>query len=149
MSRELAVGLTQYFQTLLVNEGHAKGNVEWDESAKTSDLIFQVDGRGYLLIADADDVNFVRLVFPNFWPLDGDDAFATALQVISLVNGRCKGAKVHINGANNNIVATAEFLISAKNPQLDSALFVRYLRMLNTASDEVVRIMREVESPSA
>lgn len=149
MSRDLAEGLTQYFQTLLANEGYQKGNVEWDESAKTSDLIFKVEGRSYLLIADADDVDFVRLVFPNFWPLESDEEFAAALQAISLVNGRCKGAKVHANGKNDNIVATAEFLVSAKNPQIDSALFIRYIRMLNTASDEFARLMREFANPGS
>jgi hypothetical protein len=143
MSRNIAEALTQYFQSLLHDEGFNQGKVQWDDSAQTSDLIFKVEGRNYLLMTDADDVNFIRLVFPNFWPLESDEEFAAALQAISMVNSRCKGVKIHANGANDNIVATAEFLISAENPQLESALFIRYIRMLNSAADEFARVMRE------
>lgn len=147
MSRSIAEGLTQYFQSLLHDEGFNQGKVQWDESAQTSDLVFKVEGRNYLLIADADDVNFVRLVFPNFWPLESDEEFAAALQALSMVNSRCKGVKAHANGANNNIVAAVEFLISADNPKLESALFLRYIRMLNSAADEFARMMREFSNP--
>jgi len=149
MSRNIAEGLTQYFQTLLHEEGFHQGKVQWDDSAQTSDLIFKVEGRNYLLMTDADDVNFVRLVFPNFWPLESDEEFAAALQAISMVNSRCKGVKVHANGANDNIVATAEFLISAQDPKLESALFIRYIRMLNSAADEFARMMREFSTPQS
>lgn len=143
MSRNIAEGLTQYFQTLLDGEGFNRGQVQWDDSAQTSDLIFKVEGRNYILIADADDTDFVRLVFPNFWPLESDEEFAAALQAISIVNGRCKGAKIHANSGNDNIIVTAEFLISSTEPKLASALFVRYIRMINNAADEFAKIMRE------
>lgn len=143
MSRTTAEGLTQYFQSLLDSEGFNRGQVSWDEEASTSDLIFKVEGRGYALIADADDSDFVRLMFPNFWSLDTDEEFAAALQAISIVNGRCKGAKVHATSKNDNIIATIEFLIDSENPQLKSGLFLRYIRMLNNAAEEFARVMRE------
>ena len=143
MSRTTAEGLTQYFQSLLDSEGFNRGQVSWDEDASTSDLIFKVEGRGYALIADADDTDFVRLMFPNFWSLDSDEEFAAALQAISIVNGRCKGAKVHATSKNDNIIATIEFLIDSENPQLKSGLFLRYIRMLNNAAEEFARVMRE------
>ena len=143
MSRTTAEGLTQYFQSLLDSEGFNRGQVSWDEEASTSDLIFKVEGRGYALIGDADDSDFVRLMFPNFWSLDTDEEFAAALQAISIVNGRCKGAKVHATSKNDNIIATIEFLIDSENPQLKSGLFLRYIRMLNNAAEEFARVMRE------
>lgn len=143
MSRTTAEGLTQYFQSLLDSEGFNRGQVSWDEDASTSDLIFKVEGRGYALIADADDTDFVRLMFPNFWSLDSDEEFAAALQAISIVNGRCKGAKVHATSKNDNVIATIEFLIDSENPQLKSGLFLRYIRMLNNAAEEFARVMRE------
>ena len=143
MSRSTADGLTQYFQSLLDSEGYNRGQVSWDEEASTSDLIFKVEGRGYALIADADDSDFVRLMFPNFWSLDTDEEFAAALQAISMVNGRCKGAKVHATSKNDNVIATIEFLIDSENPQLKSGLFLRYIRMLNNAAEEFARVMRE------
>ena len=143
MSRSTAEGLTQYFQSLLDSEGFNRGQVSWDEEASTSDLIFKVEGRGYALIADADDSDFVRLMFPNFWSLDTDEEFAAALQAISMVNGRCKGAKVHATSKNDNVIATIEFLIDSENPQLKSGLFLRYIRMLNNAAEEFARVMRE------
>ncbi len=143
MSRTTAEGLTQYFQSLLDSEGFNRGQVSWDEDASTSDLIFKVEGRGYALIADADDTDFVRLMFPNFWSLDSDEEFAAALQAISIVNGRCKGAKVHATSNNDNIIATVEFLIDSQNPQMKSGLFLRYIRMLNNAAEEFARVMRE------
>lgn len=143
MSRTTAEGLTQYFQSLLDSEGFNRGQVSWDEDASTSDLIFKVEGRGYALIADADDTDFVRLMFPNFWSLDSDEEFAAALQAISIVNGRCKGAKVHATSNNDNIIATVEFLIDSGNPQMKSGLFLRYIRMLNNAAEEFARVMRE------
>lgn len=148
MSRTIAEGLTQYFQSLLDSEGFARGQIQWDDSAQTSDLIFKVEGRNYILIADADDTDFVRLVFPNFWPLETDEEFAAALQAVSLVNARCKGAKIHANSSNNNIIVTTEFLISSNDPQLSSSLFVRYIRMINNAADEFARIMREFMNPA-
>ncbi|CAB3844754.1 MULTISPECIES: hypothetical protein [Achromobacter] len=143
MSRESAERMTRYFQSLLESEGFNRGQIDWDEQSNTSDLIFKVEGRNYILISDADDEDFARLVFPNFWPLDSDEEFAAALQAISLVNGRCKGVKVYASSKNDNIVATVEFLISASNPQLNAALFIRYIRMLNSGAEEFARIMRE------
>lgn len=143
MSRQLAEGLTHYFQSLLDAEGFNRGQIQWDESVQTSDLVFKVEGRNYLLIADADDTDFVRLVFPNFWPLKSDEEFAAALQAMALVNARCKGAKLHTSSNNENVVATAEFLIPASEPRMPSGLFVRYIRMLNTAAMEFARVMGE------
>lgn len=143
MSRNVAEALTQHFQSMLDKEGYNRGQISWDADANTSDLVFKVEGRGYILIADADDNDFVRLMFPNFWPIVSDEEFAAALQAISLVNARCKGAKIHASSKNDNIIATVEFLIDAQNPQLKSSLFLRYIRMLNKAADEFARFMRE------
>lgn len=143
MSRQSAEGLTRYFQSLLESEGFSRGQIDWDDQSQTSDLIFKVEGRNFMLIADADDEDFVRLVFPNFWPLDSDEEFAAALQALSLVNGRSKGVKVYASSNNDNVIATVEFLISAANPQLTAGLFLRYIRMLNSGAEEFARIMRE------
>ncbi|MDH1428297.1 hypothetical protein N5J23_18055 [Comamonas aquatica] len=143
MSRNVAEALTQHFQSMLDKEGYNRGQISWDADGNTSDLVFKVEGRGYILIADADDNDFVRLMFPNFWPIVSDEEFAAALQAISLVNARCKGAKIHASSKNDNIIATVEFLIDAQNPQLKSSLFLRYIRMLNNAADEFARFMRE------
>ena len=143
MSRNVAEALTQHFQSMLDKEGYNRGQISWDADANSSDLVFKVEGRGYILIADADDNDFVRLMFPNFWPIESDEEFAAALQAISLVNARCKGAKIHASSKNDNIIATVEFLIDAQNPQLKSSLFLRYIRMLNNAADEFSRFMRE------
>ncbi|OZI70865.1 hypothetical protein [Bordetella genomosp. 12] len=146
MSRESVEKLTSYFQSLLDSEGFNRGQIQWDDQAQTSDLVFKVDGRSYILIADADDEDFVRLVFPNFWPLDDDEEFAAALQAISMVNGRCKGVKIYASGDNANVMGAVEFLISASQPQLDAKLFVRYIRMLNNGAEEFARIMREFKA---
>lgn len=146
MSRASAESLTQYFQSLLDGEGFNRGQVHWDEQAQTSDLVFKLEGGGYILIADADDDDFVRLMFPNFWPLDSDEEFAAALQAISIVNARCKGVKVYTTSNNDNIVATVEFLIDAGKPQLSGALFLRYIRMLKNGADEFARVMRDFAS---
>ena len=143
MSRNVAEALTQHFQSMLDKEGYNRGQISWDADANSSALVFKVEGRGYILIADADDNDFVRLMFPNFWPIESDEEFAAALQAISLVNARCKGAKIHASSKNDNIIATVEFLIDAQNPQLKSSLFLRYIRMLNNAADEFARFMRE------
>lgn len=143
MSREIAESLTEYFQNLLDSEGFNKGKISWDDSASTSDLIFKFEGRSYLLVADADDPDFVRVLFPNFWSLDSDNEFAAALQAISIVNGRCKGVKVYANSKNDNIIATVEFLIDSANPQIKSGMFIRYIRMLNNAAEEFAKVMRE------
>ena len=50
---------------------------------------------------------------------------------------------MYASSKNDNIVATVEFLISASNPQLSAALFIRYIRMLNSGAEEFARIMRE------
>ncbi len=143
MSRNVAEALTQHFQSMLDKEGYNRGQISWDADANSSDLVFKVEGGGYILIADADDNDFVRLMFPNFWPIESDEEFAAALQAISLVNARCKGAKIYASSKNDNIIATVEFLIDAQNPQLKSSLFLRYIRMLNNAADEFSRFMRE------
>lgn len=142
MSREVAEGLTHFFQSLLDEEGINRGQVQWDDQAQTSDLIFKFEGRNYILIADADDVDFVRLLFPNFWPIENDTELAGALQAISFVNSHCKGVKVHATPDNANMAATIEFLLTAQQPQLTSGLFLRYLRMLNNGAEEFARVMR-------
>ena len=143
MSRELAEGLSRYFQSLLGEEGFNRGEIRWDDDSKTSDLVFKYEGGNYLLVADADDEAFVRVIFPNFWPLESDAECAAALQAISIVNSRCKAAKVYTTNDNSNVVAAVEFLISPDQPNLSAKLFIRYLGMLKNGADEFVKIMRE------
>ena len=143
MSRQIAERVSSYFQGLLDKEGYNRGEIRWDDNAQTSDLIFKVEGRSYLLIADADDTDFVRLVFPNFWPLESDEEFAAALQAISIVNARCKGAKIHATSKNDNMAVSVEFLVDPDNLHTTAKHFLRYVGMLNHAAQTFAETMRE------
>ncbi len=146
MSRDVALALTKYFQDLLSEEGYHRGDARWEEDSRTSHLVFKYSGGTMVLTADADDTSFVRLIYPNFWPLESDNEYANALQAISIINARCKGVKVYATTNNENMMASVEFLISPDEPSLPASLFLRYVGMVQHGANEFAKVMRDFEA---
>ena len=134
MSRQVAERVTSYFQGLFDKEGYNRGEIRWDEKAQISYLTFKAADRNYVLIAEADDTDFVRLVFSNFWSLKSAEEVAAALQAVSIVNGRCKGAKIHATRKNDNMAVSVAFLVDSDNPQTTGKHFLRYIGMHESCS---------------
>lgn len=92
------------FVEYLKSEGF---NTEIDESG---DVVFRSEGRAYYIIIDPDDNIFFRLVYPNFWPFEGESQRLRVLEACSIANAHTKVAKIFPTA--NNVWAAVEMFVS-------------------------------------
>lgn len=70
------------------------------------DIVFQFEGRTFLVIFEEDDDQFFRLIFPNFWRIDSEDERRKAQDVALKATIQTKVAKVYV--IRNHVWATIE-----------------------------------------
>ena len=140
-TQEQGKEISQKFKTgfveFLSDEGFKVIHDEWDGESATWDVYFKQEGKTLMAVFDADDPYFIRLILPNFYSLDDPKEQASALLHTQEANRKCKGAKVYMNSAKNDVVATCEFLATDGTINYD-----RYLSMLNNVSRAFVSLMR-------
>ncbi len=102
------------------------------------DVRFKYEGKTYLVIVDADDPQFFRLILPNFWGV-GDGGRARVLEMAVAASTKVKVAKIIV--VRDNVWATLELFL----PQAEDfrAVFPRSLSALNTGVRTFVKLMRE------
>lgn len=128
------------FQQLLQDEGYGAKAPVWDEDTKTWDLWVKYESMHVLLLLDADDPEFVRIIVPNFWEVT-PDALGAALIAADVTNKKCKVSKVMLNMKRSNTMAVAEFL--EEGEQVSARALIRYMDMLSTATRHFALSMRE------
>lgn len=127
------------YQSLLREEGFAAKDPEWDAAARTWDITVKYEGATLLFVLDVDDPEFVRLMLPNFWDIEPEHLGA-ALIAADMTNKKCKVAKVFLNPARCDTIATAEFLESGPT---DGTTLARYLRTVLNAAKVFANQLRE------
>lgn len=122
----------QIVQDFLRNEGYAP-QIDSD-----GDVVFKYEGRTYIVILDEGDTEFFRLVFPNFWPIEGLDERARVQQAALNATAGTKVAKVFL--VRDNVWATTEMFVT--NPEDALAVFKRIMSALQTAVQTFANEMR-------
>lgn len=128
------------YQGMLQNEGYGAKTPVWDEKANTLDITVKYDGVQVLIVLDFDDPDFVRIMLPNFFDIPPEQ-LGTALLSMDQANKKCKAAKVYLNSARNDTMASVEFL--DRGPAMDGKVLTRYVRMVLNAAKVYVDSFRE------
>ena len=102
-------------------------------------MLFRCEGRSYYLMVDDDDPHYFRLLFPNFWSIDGVAERQRALLAASEVTAEIKVAKVYILG--DDTQATAEMFLA--DPHDLRKVFDRALSALQGAVRRYCEIMQD------
>jgi hypothetical protein len=116
--------VVELHRRFLAEEGYVP-RVEDEE-----DILFKFEGGVYFIRVMADDLEYFRLVYPNFWPLRSDEEAARAAAIALSVSADFKVAKVFTTG--DDVSASVEMFCSP--PQVAHAVFARCLRALQAAS---------------
>lgn len=119
------------YQAMLQEAGYAVRNPEWEQETRCWDMRIRFEGASCVLLLDADDPRYVRIVLPNFLDL-ASEQIGAGLIAADLANKTCKGAKVYLNRARNDVIAAVEMLEPAAG--IDCELLMRNLQMLLNAA---------------
>lgn len=102
-------------------------------------LLFESRGRCYYLFVDDADPHYIRLLYPNFWSLDGAADRQRALLAAAEVTAGIKVAKVYVLGEDTQ--AAAELFLA--DPAQLGQVFARALRALQGAVWRFTELMQE------
>ena len=103
------------------------------------DVLFKCEGRCYYLMVDDDDPIYFRLLFPNFWSIDGPLEHQRALLSAAEVTAEIKVAKIYVLG--DDTQAAAEMFLAA--PDDLPRVFDRALRALQGAVRRFCELMQD------
>jgi hypothetical protein len=103
------------------------------------DVMFKCEGREYWLMVDDDDPDYFRLLFPNFWSIDGATEHQRALLAAAEVTAEIKVAKVYVLG--DDTQAAAEMFLS--DPADLRRVFDRALQALRGAVRRFCELMQD------
>ena len=109
------------------------------ETDKDGDVVFKVEGKTYLIIVDEDDLNYFRLVFPNFWEIESDEEHQKVLAAVDQASSKTKVAKVYTT-PQNNVWASVEIFLP--KPESFAPIFERSLNALQACVASFVEQMR-------
>lgn len=116
----------------LAEEGYVP-RVESDE-----DILFKFEGGLYFIRVLDDDLEYFRLVYPNFWPIDSAEEATRAAAIALSVSTDFKVAKVFPSGEN----VSASIELFCWPPNAVHAVFGRCLRALKAASESFCEQMQ-------
>lgn len=141
MSEVTVSDVSERYKRMLEEEGFKIPS----DGFKTDDdgdvqMVVKVEGMTYVMIFEKDDPKFIRIILPNFYTIESDDQLK-AFVAVNHVAKTCKGAKVHLTSANDDMMAIAEFLDNGTS--LDQAIVTRYFSMVRNAAKEFAAKMEE------
>ncbi|MDR1931006.1 MAG: hypothetical protein LBQ44_10320 [Treponema sp.] len=113
------------------------------EIDKDGDVSFKFEGKYYYIEIYEDDLEFFRVVFPNFWEIESGEERAQVAQAASWANRRTKAAKVYMTDKNTTIAV--ELFIP--KPEDFTAVFSRSLQVISTALGHFRDGMAEQKQP--
>ncbi len=79
----------ELYRNFLAEEGYA-ARIDDD-----GDVVFKCEGMTFFISADEDDEEFFRLICPNFWGIDSEEARDRVVHAAAAVNSSIKVAKVY------------------------------------------------------
>ena len=104
-------------------------------------ISFKREGLLYLLIADAKDEQFFRLMFPNFWKIESEEERQRALAACNEANEMTKVAKLFIH--DDNMCTSVEMFFA--NPEDFKGVFGRSMSALENGTRNFVQAMNGVK----
>ncbi|MBN2199503.1 MAG: hypothetical protein JW747_06585 [Candidatus Aminicenantes bacterium] len=125
--------LQKMYMDYLTEEGYKP---EIDEDG---DVRFKREGRNYFIQVDDKDLEFFRLVFPNFWPIESEEERTQVLAAADVSNAKSKVAKVYT--VRDNIWASIEIFVA--KPEHFKDVFKRSISALENGVANFVNKMRE------
>jgi len=121
------------FARFLKKEGYSP---EVDDDG---DVVFKYEGGNYFVQFDEDDPEFIRVLYPSFWPLENDEERAKARQIAHDATTQTKVAKVY--AIDDNMWAAIEAF--CPSPESFFPVFRRSLGALQTCVRQFCDGMRE------
>jgi hypothetical protein len=100
---------------------------------------FKEEGRIYCILVDAQDPQFFRIIFPNFWEIRGQEQRMKVLAAADAATGKTKVAKVFT--VDNDVWASIEIFLPS--PEQFRSIFPRSMGALKAAVGHFVAKMRE------
>jgi hypothetical protein len=136
-ARPIPMGVDEecrYFADFLHEEG-------FRPELRTRDhlVFFKYEGKSYGIELDEQDEQFFRIVFPNFWPIDGEEERWRVLLAADYTNAKLKVAKVFT--VEDNVFATIEMFLA--DPAHFKPVFARTLGALKNAAETFAKKMYE------
>lgn len=124
----------RYFADFLHREG-------FRPEVRTRDhlVFFKYEGKSYAIELDEQDEEFFRIVFPNFWPIEGEEERRRVLLAADHANAKLKVAKVFT--VEDNVFATIEMFLA--DPAHFKPVFARALGALKNAAEIFAKKMYE------
>ena len=108
------------------------------------DITLEKDGRSFLLVIDENDQELFRLVFPNFWRIEGNTERARALHAAHAATAETKVAKVLV--VDDNVWAGVEQFVP--DLAIAEAIFDRAMVSIMSGAERFVTLMRsDVQAP--
>ncbi len=125
----------ELYASFLRSEGYSP------ELDKHGNVRFKAEGGTYLIFANETDAEYFYLIFPNFWPINGDRERVHAYQAACHATASAKVAKVYPLG--DNVSVSIELLFS--EPEQFRPVFQRAMTMVKSAVTLFAEKMRELE----
>lgn len=129
--REIAEGYAEFLES----EGY-RPQIDGD-----CDVVFKCEGRTYYISPDERDPSYFRLVFPNFWSIDGEDERIKVALAASRINARIKVVKLYLTRDDT----TAAVEVFCDTPDAYKAIFSRSLGALQAAEHQFRSVMDDLE----
>lgn len=125
--------LQSLYMEFLTEEGY-KPEIDSD-----GDVQFKHEGRNYFIQVDENDLEFFRLVFPNFWEIESEEERVQVLAAADVSNAKSKVSKVFT--VRDNTWASIEIFVS--KPELFKGVFKRSMSALQNGVANFVNKMKE------
>jgi hypothetical protein len=95
------------------------------------DIVFKREGRTYFILLSENDLEFIRVVFAGFWPIEDQDERARALAAAHHATAQTKVAKVFL--VEDNVWSAVELFCSP--PESGKNVIERSLRAVGGAAE--------------
>lgn len=102
------------------------------------DIVFKREGLSYLIIVQASDPSFFRVVLPNIWEIENAQERSAVLEAANASNASTKVSKIYI--VKNRVWASIEQFVP--HPEAFKESFKRALRAMDTGTEEFIASMR-------
>ena len=106
----------------------------------SGNINFKVEGGTYTITVHEDDLEYFRIIFPNFWEIKSEEERAKASAVIMDVNRTTKIAKVYIESWDDTYIDASVLL---NTPEDFKRYFRRMLNIIQTARRKFINGMSE------
>lgn len=124
--------LQEMYMEFLKSEGYSP-TIDRD-----GDVVYKSEGRTYCIIVDENDLEFFRIIFPNFWEIESTNERTQVMVAANYANSKSKVAKVY--ATSDNVWASIEIFLPS--PDQFKIVFRRCMSALQNGISQFVNQMR-------